>query len=218
MATAIERLVGAKHLVGESAALMGELTSGTVRINEFVAAIRDLAEQTNLLALNAAIEAARAGHEGRGFAVVAQEIRRLAEQSARASENASEILTGFASQAQRAAEQIEQGREGLADAESISVRAERALVAILDASQSSAAWSRRIAEASREQEGFVARARERSERLAEISAQNRAGASEVSSSTNDQARALVELEGAAAELQSLVGYLGDLARRLTRLR
>jgi methyl-accepting chemotaxis protein len=217
VATAIERLVGAKHFVGESAALMDELTAGTVRINEFVAAIRDLAEQTNLLALNAAIEAARAGHEGRGFAVVAQEIRRLAEQSARASENASEILTGFASQAQRAAHQIEQGREGLADVESISVRAERALVAILDASQSSAAWSRRIAEASREQEGFVARARERSERLAEISAQNRAGATEVSASTNDQARAIVELEGAAAELHSLVGYLGELARRLTRL-
>ncbi|MEP7345089.1 MAG: methyl-accepting chemotaxis protein [Gemmatimonadaceae bacterium] len=217
VATAIERLVAAKHFVGESAALMDGLTAGTVRINEFVAAIRDLAEQTNLLALNAAIEAARAGHEGRGFAVVAQEIRRLAEQSARASLNASEILSGFSLQAQRAAEQIKHGREGLADVESISVRAERALVAILDSSQSSSAWSRRIAEASREQEGFVARARERSERLAEISAQNLAGATQVSASTNDQARALVELEGATAEVQALVGYLGDLARRLTRL-
>ncbi len=217
VATAIERLVGAKLLVGESAALMVELTASTVRINEFVAAIRDLAEQTNLLALNAAIEAARAGHEGRGFAVVAQEIRRLAEQSARASDQASEILTAFASQAQHATQQIEKGRAGLADVESISVRAERALVAILDASQSSSAWSRRIAEASREQEGFVARVRERSERLAEISAQNRAGATEVSDSTTDQARALVELEGATSELQSLVGYLAELTRRLTRL-
>ncbi|MFN8581861.1 MAG: methyl-accepting chemotaxis protein [Gemmatimonadaceae bacterium] len=218
VATAIERLVHTKQFVGESAAIMDELSAGTRRINEFVAAIRDLAEQTNLLALNAAIEAARAGHEGRGFAVVAQEIRRLAEQSARASDSASEILTSFASQAQRAAEQMERGRAGLADVESISLSAQRALQAILDASQSAAAWSRRIAEASTEQEGFVASTRERSERLAQISAQNRIGATEVSSSTNDQARALAELEGATAELQALVSYLGELARRLTHLR
>lgn len=217
VAAAIERLVTTKTFVAESALLMDALSAGTRQINEFVAAIRDLAEQTNLLALNAAIEAARAGHEGKGFAVVAQEIRRLAEQSAKASDSASQVLTGFASQAQRAAEQMERGRSGLADVESISVSAERALQAILDASQSAAAWSRRIAEASTEQEGFVARSRERSERLAVTSARNRAGASEVSASTSDQARALAELEGAAAELQSLVSYLGELARRLTHL-
>lgn len=218
VASAIERLVTTKQFVGESATILDELSAGTRRINEFVAAIRDLAEQTNLLALNAAIEAARAGHEGRGFAVVAQEIRRLAEQSARASDSASQILTSFASQAQRAAEQMESGRSGLADVESISVSAQRGLQAILDASHSAAAWSRRIAEASTEQEGFVAQTRERSERLAVISAQNRVGAADVSSSTKDQARALAELEGATAELQSLVGYLGELARRLTHLR
>jgi methyl-accepting chemotaxis protein len=113
---------------------------------------------------------------------------------------------------------MERGRTGLVDVESISVSAERALQAILDASHSAAAWSRRIAEASLEQEGFVAQTRERSERLAEISAQNRVGAAEVSSSTNDQARALAELEGAASELRSVVSYLADLAQRLTHLR
>ena len=76
----------------ESEDKIRQLVSSVENVSSFVSVITRIADQTNLLALNAAIEAARAGEVGRGFAVVAEEVRKLAEESARAAESVNVII------------------------------------------------------------------------------------------------------------------------------
>ncbi len=72
-----------------------ELAQAGDKIGEVVSLIQDIAEQTNLLALNATIEAARAGEAGKGFAVVANEVKALASQTGKATENISGLISSM---------------------------------------------------------------------------------------------------------------------------
>src|SRR5437899_549239 len=79
-------LLNVREVVQTTSKQITQLGELSVAIDDFVELIKRISSQTNLLALNAAIEAARAGEHGRGFAVVAEEVRELADESARAAE------------------------------------------------------------------------------------------------------------------------------------
>lgn len=99
-------IVEAASASRDTAGSVRELDETARAIGEVVNLIRDIAAQTNLLALNATIEAARAGDAGRGFAVVAQEVKALASQTAKATEEIGTQIAGMQTATQEAVASI----------------------------------------------------------------------------------------------------------------
>ena len=106
---AVNQMQVINNRVSELQVVITEVDQRSSDIGKILGVITDIADQTNLLALNAAIEAARAGEQGRGFAVVAEEVRKLAEQSAGAAKEISELITATQEESKKALDSMTLG-------------------------------------------------------------------------------------------------------------
>lgn len=130
--SAVSQMENINQTVRQNMAEIDELSRSSKEINQIVKMISDIAEQTNLLALNAAIEAARAGEAGRGFAVVAEEVRRLAEQSARAAGEVSNKVVDIQKKVERTVQSMHQQQEVVQEGTTVIQKAGEAFSSIVE--------------------------------------------------------------------------------------
>jgi methyl-accepting chemotaxis protein len=107
---------------GEAVSMSSTLSDHAQAIESILGLIRDIAGQTNLLALNATIEAARAGDAGRGFAVVAQEVKSLASQTARATDDIAGKIAAIQNSTRQSVDTNQRIRETVCDVEDAAQR------------------------------------------------------------------------------------------------
>lgn len=172
---AMSRIDSAVQQTSEKMRLLGIRSS---EISEIIDLINDIAAQTNLLALNAAIEAAHAGEAGLGFSVVADEIRKLAERSARATRDVGNLIKSIQTETSEALTAMEVGMKEVRGGSYLATQASNALQDISAAVRQSSELIEEISAASEEQARVTSNVAGAMQTISSITLETSAGAHE----------------------------------------
>lgn len=201
--TVVEQTVSSMLKIAEnvetSSRSIGELGESSKKIGDIIDVINDIASQTNLLALNAAIEAARAGEQGRGFAVVADEVRKLAEKTAKATEEITAMINKIQQDTDVSVQSMNKNLSVAEEGVVLASKAKESLDRIVSASERCLDQVNSIAAASEQQSSAVEEVSSSIEHIAS----NFMTSKEAVSQINQSAIALSQVSN---ELRSLISW------------
>ncbi|MCG7406865.1 methyl-accepting chemotaxis protein [Paenibacillus sp. ACRRX] len=199
--------------VNDSNEVIHRLEQRAAQIDQVLALIRNISSQTNLLALNAGIEAARAGEHGRGFAVVAGEVRKLADQSNRSTDEISKLIEEMQADMKLSVHTMNKVKQEVVSGIEITNETDRRFQ---DISVSTIRISEQIEELASITEQISASVEEISAsgenvtHLAKLAASN---TQDIASSAEEQLASMEEVSGLATNLSSMSAELQKLIQR-----
>lgn len=167
---------GLVSMINHASDDIGRLAERSRQIDGIVKTIKDIADQTNLLALNAAIEAARAGEQGRGFAVVADEVRKLAENTAKSTSEISALVNDIQKEVDAAVSRMEIANKNAGETREQVLAATGAIDAANADTERVSDAVRSITNAVREQDVAVQQVAQQIEQIAQMTEANTASA------------------------------------------
>jgi len=206
-------LVAISDRVQSTAVTVGALATASEQVGDFVDTVAQIARQTNLLALNAAIEAARAGEHGRGFAVVAEEVRKLAEESARAAKDVASTIASVRENIAAAVDSMAHGEREVRGVGDVADEANRALGAMLEGIRRIADVITEAASVSRAQSVTMATLSTTMTSVQGVATEASARAGTASHLATEQTQALTSMSATSRQLAELADRLRESVSR-----
>lgn len=205
----IEQMQVIDQQTEKTADIINQLGNKSNEIGQILKLITDISEQTNLLALNAAIEAARAGEHGKGFAVVADEVRKLAEESATAAGQISQLIVEIQNEINGSVQSMKEGRTAVKDGIGLVNQANEAFDVILQSIGSISAQFEELSSGIDDNSESTKALVQSIETTANISEQSAAHIQNVAASTEEQNASMEEIAAAASTLSKMAEELQD---------
>jgi methyl-accepting chemotaxis protein len=209
---AARALLDVREVVHTTSQQVAQLASQSAAIDDFVDLIRRISSQTNLLALNAAIEAARAGEHGRGFAVVAEEVRQLADESARAAAEVARTTAVIREQVEEVSATMSAGQAKVQGIETVAEGAAGALGEIVTAVERVEQAAARVTQAVDEHRSTTTELRAQTDQVASRSSAHASSAAQVTAATQQQGASTEEMAAAASQLLQAAEKLRGLVK------